>query len=173
MRTKVILLGLGNILLSDEGLGVHAVRALERQYYFPEEVRLVDGGTLGLDLLPWIEGVEKAPFIDALNLQQEPRTVAVMEDEAVPSYLSPKLSFHHLGLPDLLFASKLTGTMPVKVALIGMQPERIEVGLTLSPTVAGNFGKLLKGVLEKLREWGVDFREKPWQEAAHVSGRPF
>ena len=85
MRNSVALIGLGNILLQDEGVGVHAVGALQRNYDFPEGVRLIDGGTLGLDLLPLIEGVEKILFVDAMDLKKEPGTIAVIEDQEIPS----------------------------------------------------------------------------------------
>jgi hydrogenase maturation protease len=172
MRNKIIVLGLGNILLSDEGVGVHAVEALLEYFDFPEGVWLVDGGTLGLDLLPWIEGVEKALFIDAINLRKEPGAIAVLEDEDIPSYLEPKFSFHHVGLSDLLFTSTFMGIRPGKVVLIGMQPEKMEVGLTLSATVSENFEKLLQAILEKLREWGLEIGKKTNRELFHVPGHP-
>lgn len=173
MRTKTIVIGLGNILLSDEGVGVHAVYALQKHFDFPEEVRVVDGGTLGLDLLPWIEGVEKVLFIDAVNLGREPGAFAVLENGDLPSFLEPKLSFHHVGLSDILFASAFMETNPEKIVLIGMQPERTEAGINLSPAVAKNFGELLKAILKKLREWGIEIKGKTLEEPSYVPGHPF
>jgi hydrogenase maturation protease len=170
MNPKFILIGLGNILLRDEGVGVHAVEALRKNFDFPEDVRLLDGGTLGLDLLPFIEGMEKILFIDAVDLRKEPGTIAIIEDEDLPSFLAPKLSLHQVGLSDLLFASSFMGMRPSKITLIGIQPHKIEVGLTLSATVTENFEKFLNTILEELREWGVMFREKTNREAFHVSG---
>ena len=172
MNPKFTLIGLGNILLRDEGVGVHAVEALRKNFDFPEDVRLIDGGTLGLDLLPFIEGMEKILFIDAVDLRKEPGTIAIIEDEDLPSFLAPKLSLHHVGLSDLLFASSFMGIRPSKITLIGIQPEKVEVGLTLSATVTENFEKFLKTILEKLREWGVMFREKTNRESFDVSGHP-
>jgi hydrogenase maturation protease len=172
MKNKVLLVGLGNILLSDEGTGVHAVEALRKRFDFPG-VDLLDGGTLGLDLLPWMEGREKVLFIDAVNFQEHPGTIAVREGRDIPSFLGPRLSFHHVGLPDLLFAMSFRGDEPAKIALVGIQPEKIEVGLTLSETVRGRFEKLLNAVVEKLREWGVEANRKLSCENVHVPGRPF
>ena len=172
MKIKISLIGLGNILLQDEGVGVHAVEALRKSYAFPEDVRLLDGGTLGLDLLPFVEGMEKILFIDAVDLQKEPGTIAILEDEGLPSFLAPKLSLHHVGLSDLLFTSRLMGIKPLKITLIGIQPEKVEVGLDLSTIVAGNFAKLLSVVLEKLREWGVVFKEKTNREQFDVFSHP-
>ncbi len=114
-------------------MGVQAVEALRKSYEFPEEVRLIDGGTFGLDLLPLIEGMEGILFIDAMDLKKEPGTIAIIEDEEIPSFLAPKLSLHHVGLSDLLFASSFMGNKPPKMALVGIQPEKIDVGLDLSP----------------------------------------
>ncbi len=170
MRNRISVIGLGNILLQDEGVGVHTVRALKRDFDFPEQVTLIDGGTLGLDLLPYVEGMEKVLFVDALELKKEPGTIAVLEDAEIPATLRPAFSFHQVGLADLLFASTFMGMNPPKTVLVGIQPERIETGLALSETLEKNFGKLLQIILEKLREWGVAFTEKPAGERADVPG---
>ena len=168
MKTKISLIGLGNILMGDEGVGVHAVEALKRKYVFPEEVRLLDGGTLGLDLLHLIEGVEKVLFVDAVDVKREPGTIAVIQGEDLPSLLEPKLSLHHVGLSDLLFASGFLGTRPAEIVLVGIQPETMEIGLELSKTIQGRFDKLLETVLEKLQGWGLEMKGKGIQESENV-----
>jgi len=170
MAIKISLIGLGNLLLGDEGVGVHAVEALKKKYDFPEEVRLLDGGTLGLDLLHLIEGMDRVLFVDAVDLKKKPGTIAVIQGEDLPSILEPKLSLHHVGLADLLFASSFLGTRPAEIALVGIQPETLEIGLELSPTIKGRFDKLLETVLEKLREWGLEIKEKKTQESDYVPG---
>lgn len=170
MRSRIALIGLGNILLRDEGVGVHALRALEKKYDFPAEVRLIDGGTLGLDLLHLIEGMEKILFVDALDLKKEPGAIAVIEDREIPSLLEPKLSLHHVGLSDLLFASAFLGTRPAEIVLVGIQPETMEIGIELSETIQGRFDRLLETVLEKIREWGLEIQEKGIQEPGNVRG---
>jgi len=170
MNKKICVIGMGNILLRDEGVGVHAVEALQRRYDFPEEVRLLDGGTLGLDLLHLIEGMDRVLFVDAVDLKRDPGTLAVIEGEDLPSLLEPKLSLHHVGLSDLLFASSFMGTRPSEIALVGIQPETLEVGLELSKTVMDRFEKLLQAIVEKLREWGLEIKEKRTQEPDYVPG---
>jgi hydrogenase maturation protease len=170
MWTKISVIGLGNILLGDEGVGVHAVEALKRKYDFPEEVRLLDGGTLGLDLLHLIEGMDGVLFIDAVDLKESPGTIAVIEGEDIPSFLEPKLSLHHVGLADLLFASSFLGTRPAEIALVGIQPETLDIGLELSKTVMDRFEQLLQAIVEKLREWGLEIKEKRTQEPDYVPG---
>jgi len=170
MKAKISLIGLGNILMGDEGVGVHAVEALKRKYEFPEGVSLLDGGTLGLDLLHLIEGMDRVLFVDAVDLKRNPGTIAVIEDEDLPSFLGPKLSLHHVGLSDLLFASSFMGTRPAEISLVGMQPETMEIGLELSKTVTDRFEKLLQVVVEKLREWGLEIKEKTVREPVYVPG---
>lgn len=170
MAIKISVIGMGNILLRDEGVGVHAVEALKKKYEFPEEVRLLDGGTLGLDLLHLIEGMDGVLFVDAVDLKRDPGTIAVIEGKGLPSLLEPKLSLHHVGLSDLLFASSFLGTRPAEIVLVGIQPETLEIGLELSKTIEGRFDKLLETVLEKLREWGLEIKEKGVQESGYVSG---
>ncbi|MBU1207844.1 MAG: HyaD/HybD family hydrogenase maturation endopeptidase [Proteobacteria bacterium] len=172
MKIRVSLIGLGNLLLRDEGVGVHAVEALREDFTFSEDFRLLDGGTLGLDLLPLIEGMEKVLFVDAVDFKKAPGTIAIIENEDLPSFLAPKLSLHHVGLSDLLFASSFMGTKPSQITLIGIQPEKIEIGLTLSDILNENFEKLLKTILKKLQEWGVNFRKKTKQEPSNVPGYP-
>lgn len=173
ISTKVTIIGLGNLLLRDEGIGVQVITELKRKYDFPEQVRLLDGGTLGLDLLPLIEGQEQIIFIDAISGHQEPGTVIVIEDENLPSFIGPKLSFHHVGLSDLLFASSLQGSKPAKVVLMGIQPEKIEVGLSLSDNLRGKMPQIIDTIVKKLETWGIKAKEKNFQEPSLVLSNSF
>lgn len=157
IRTEnIAVLGLGNILLGDEGVGVHAVNTLKCSYELPENVRVIDGGTMGLDLLPFIEGMDKVLVVDAVNFNKEPGSIEVIEDRDIPSFISSKLSIHQIGLPDILLASRLIGTMPPKIALIGIQPKTMETGLEMSDVVSMKLETLLNVIIEKLREWGAE-----------------
>ncbi len=153
---KIAVLGLGNILLTDEGVGVHAIDALRRAFVFPGNVKLIDGGTMGLDLLPFLEGLDNLLIVDAVNIRKEAGTIVTIEDKDIPSFLSTKLSVHQIGFPDVLSAAKLMGIVPAKMSLIGIQPEKIETGIGLSKAVNERFGALLNTVVEKLQEWGVE-----------------
>jgi len=161
MSNKIAIIGLGNLLLSDEGIGVHIISELQREYDFPEEISIIDGGTLGLDLLPIIEGKEKIIFIDAADLKKEPGWAAIIEDEKLPSFLAPKLSLHHVGLGDILFASTFQGNKPAKVVLLGIQPEKIDVGISLSATLAQKMPEFIELIIKKLREWNIETQKKP------------
>jgi len=151
---KALILGLGNILLSDEGLGVRVVERLGESYRFPPEVQLMDGGTLGLDLLPYLEGVDHLLVIDALETGEEPGTITRLVGDEVPASLSVKISPHQMGLADLLAAAQLQGLYPQEVVLLGMQPGSLDPGLDLSPQVEAQLDRLMDEMLIELKGWG-------------------
>ncbi len=102
----IAVFGIGNILLSDDGVGVHTLNRLKEEYDLPGYVELIDGGTKGLDLLPLLEDRDKVLIIDAANFNRKPGTIDAVEGDKIPAFLSTKLSVHQIGLPDLLFAAK-------------------------------------------------------------------
>jgi hydrogenase maturation protease len=153
---KITIFGIGNILLSDDGAGVHAVNLLRERFVFPDNVRVIDGGTKGLDLLPLLEGQDRVLIIDAANFKKEPGAIDTVEGEKIPALLSSKLSVHQIGLPDMLFAAKLMEITPPEMCLIGIQPKSMETGTELSETVNSRMDALLEVVIRKLDEWGVE-----------------
>jgi len=155
---SIVLIGLGNVLLQDERVGVQAVETIRERYSFSPEIDIVDGGTLGLDLLPIIENYEKVLFVDAVNFGKEPGYIGVLEDDEIPAILYVKMSVHHVGLADLLSAAKLIDVMPSKVCLVGIQPQDSEFrfGLELSDVVSAKMEELIQRVLAKLKEWNVE-----------------
>jgi hydrogenase maturation protease len=157
-REKIAVLGLGNILLQDEGAGVHAIETLRKDFAFPKNIQLVDGGTIGLDLLSFIEGMDKILIIDAVNIKKKPGTIVIVDDENIPSLISAKLSVHEIAFPDVLSVLRLLGTKPARMTLIGIQPESIDAGFNMSEAVNKNFGRLVNTVIEKLNEWGVQVK---------------
>ncbi len=152
---KTLVLGLGNILLSDEGVGVHVVRLLRERYQFPQEVEILDGGTLGLDLLPYVEDADRLLMVDAVQMDAPPGTVARLEGEEVPAALSLKYSPHQMGVSDLLAAARLMGRYPAELILWGIQPASLDVGLELSPAVAAQVETVIQNVLAELQRWGI------------------
>jgi hydrogenase maturation protease len=149
-------LGVGNILLSDDGVGVHTIRRLQKVAQLPEEIQVVDGGTSGLDLLHYLEGVSHLVIVDAMEGNRPPGTLTRLTGDEVPAYLSTKMSPHEIGLPDMLFAAKLRDLYPEEVVIWGVQPATTEVGLDLSPPVAGQVDALVENVLAELRRWGIE-----------------
>jgi hydrogenase maturation protease len=152
---RTLVLGLGNSLLADEGVGIHVLKRLQECYHFPPDVQLLDGGTLGLDLLHHVEAADRLLVIDALELGAEPGMRARLEGEQVPAFLSVKLSPHQIGLADLLAASRLRQAYPEQVVLLGVQPAVIDVGLDLSPSVAAEVDALAEEAVMELHRWGI------------------
>jgi hydrogenase maturation protease len=152
---KILVIGLGNILLKDEGVGVHVVNALGKRYTFSPPVKLIDGGTAGLNLLPFFEDYENILIVDAVDFGKEPGHIEAIEDEDIPSVFLPKLSVHDIGLYDVLFVAKLMDIKPSKICLIGIQPESIDVGLEMTKRIKSTLGELTGLIIEKLRQWDV------------------
>ena len=161
MPGKITLIGLGSLLMRDEGVGVHLVRALEERYELPPELEVVDGGTAGLDLLPFIEGRDRVLFVDAVNFGREPGFIGVLENQEIPAIFPAKASLHHLGLMDVLAAAELLDVAPREICLIGIQPLTLELGLELSALLQGKLGLLLERIVTKLREWGLSITPRP------------
>lgn len=153
---NIAVFGIGNILLSDDGIGVHAINRLREEYTFPDSVELIDGGTKGLDLLPLFENRDKILIIDAANFRKEPGTIDMIEGDNIPSFLSTKLSVHQIGLPDTLFAAKLMDIIPAEMCLVGIQPKSMETSTELSEEVRNQFEPFVRAILGKLRDWGVE-----------------
>ena len=151
-----LVLGLGNTIMTDDGFGVNVVEALSSRFLLRGPVTLLDGGTLGLDLLPRLEGIEQLLIVDALAMQAPPGTVFRLEGEEVPRAFANKLSVHQMGVQDLLSLAELQGHLPRELVVWGVQPESIDMGTELTPTVAAAVEPVLAGVIEELRRWGVE-----------------
>jgi hydrogenase maturation protease len=159
----------GNLLLADEGVGLRVVERLSATYELPPTVQVLDGGTLGMDLLYYLEGIDNLLIIDAVETGAEPGTLVRLEDDEVPAFLSVKISPHQIGVPDMLFAAKLQETYPKNVVLLGVQPADLTVGLELSPKVAEQVDILVKQVVDQLTAW--DQAPRPRENGEDESGR--
>jgi len=153
---NIAVFGIGNLLLSDDGVGVHVLHRLIKEYEFPDHVEFIDGGTKGLDLLPLFENRDKVLIIDAANFKKEPGTIDIVEGDKIPAFLSTKLSVHQIGLPDTLFAAKLMEITPPEMCLIGIQPKSMDTATELSEVVSSQMDSLIEKVLQKLEAWGVE-----------------
>ena len=159
MKTTLVL-GLGNILLGDEGVGVRVAQRLQALYHFPEGTRVLDGGTLALDLLPDVEDTGRLLVIDAVDMGAAPGEMVRIVDEDVPTFLDVKVSPHQMGLADILSAARLRGRFPEKLVLWGVQPGVIDTTLELSRPVAAQVDTLVAGVLADLNQWGIELTRR-------------
>lgn len=151
---SALVLGVGNVLMQDEGIGVRIVEELLRRYRFGEDVHVLDGGTAGIELLRYIDGVEHLIIIDAISAGKEPGTVMRVEGPDVPATFETKITPHQLGLSDLLATAKLTDVIPPYLVLFGVEPKTMEMGLEFSPEVLGSLDKLCGHVVEELKDLG-------------------
>ena len=152
---RVLVLGIGNLVMTDDGIGVRVVQLIAERYRFPEHVTVLDGGTLGLDLLPRIEDAQRLLIIDAVETGAPPGTLVRLSGEEIPLALETKISPHQMGLKDLLTVASLLGYPPRETVLWGVQPESIEMALRLSAPVEAQLEPLTGKVLEELAAWGV------------------
>ncbi len=141
--------------MSDDGAGVKVIQRLSEKYRLPPDVTLFDGGTLGLDILPQLEGVDRLLIIDAVETGKPPGTIARIIGDEIPVVMETKLSPHQMGLKDLLAVAALQGINPPEMVLIGIQPENIELGMDLSPKVAERFDELVRLVIRELESWDI------------------
>lgn len=153
-RGRTLVLGMGNILLEDEGLGVRALEALQDGYALPPGVELLDGGTTGMGLLDDISGRDHLLVLDAVQTGAPPGTLVVMRDEDVPVYFGIRVTPHQLGLSDVLATLKLSGEQPGSVTVLGLVPHSLELSLELSPPIRERLGSLVEATVEELARIG-------------------
>lgn len=151
---RVLVLGIGNSLMTDDGFGVFVVQQLQRDYRFSDRVEVLDGGTLGLDLLPRLEGVDRLLILDAINMDAHPGEVFRLAGEDVPRAFANKLSVHQMGVQDLLAVAELQGHCPPELVVWGVQPESIEMHIGLSDSVAPALPRVVRAVIDELTSWG-------------------
>jgi len=160
----ITVLGIGNILLSDEGLGVRVVEELQRRYEFPQNVRVIDGGTLGIDLLYHLEGTEKLLIIDAVLGGKEPGTFYKIKGENVKKYFKNKVSMHELGIQEVLALLEVLEKPVKEIVIIGLEPKSLEISTELTSEVKERLPLLIREAIKQLKEWGVEVREKSYEE---------
>lgn len=153
-RPGTLILGLGNILLSDEGVGVRAVEALVEQVQLPPDVEVLDGGTSGMDLLDQIAGRVHLIVVDAVKTGRPPASVVRLAGDDVPAFFSQRISPHQLGLSDVLAVLRLMDSAPLSVTVIGVEPVCLDLSLELSPAVAARLPELIALI-------GVEISRRP------------
>jgi len=157
---NVLVLGVGNVLLRDEGVGIRAVGELGRRFCLGEGVELLDGGTAGIELLRFLEGKEHLILIDAIRAGHPPGTVLRVEGEDVPKTFTERISPHQIGISDVLASALLTDALPRSIVLFGVEPADLTTGIELSPVVEAALDKLVGAVAAELRGLGFPAAER-------------
>lgn len=165
---KIIVLGIGNVLFSDEGLGVKVIKILEECFSFSEEVELIDGGVGGFFLIPYIERAKRLLIVDAIRGGGPPGTFYKFKNEDLPLNIAEKLSLHELSIKDILFLVSLKGKMPEEIVILGLEPKVLDLGEGLSIEIRRNLKNLIKEILIQLKDWGIEPAPKKdlhhWEE---------
>jgi hydrogenase maturation protease len=151
---ETLVIGLGNPIMADDGLGIAALERLREGWTLPESVRLVDGGTWGMNLLPLVEDASELLLLDAIDRGKPAGELVVLEREEVPRLFGLKLSPHQIDLREVLALAEWRRRLPARLVAIGLQPARVEMFAGLSPELEGGMDRLLAAVIERLERWG-------------------
>lgn len=152
---KTLVLGIGNTLLTDEGIGVHVLQALEPELANWPDVTLLDGGTLSFTLAGPIEETDALIVVDAANIKSEPGDWTLLEGEEMDAFLmsNRKASVHEVGLTDLRAIAILAGHWPEKRAMLAIQPQTIDWGEHPTPAVAAAISPACTAIRDLIRTW--------------------
>jgi hydrogenase maturation protease len=161
-NTELLVLGIGNILWADEGFGVRCVEALNALYEFGDNVTLMDGGTQGLYLLPYIEDTRRLIVFDAVDYSMQPGEMVVATDNDVPRFMGvKKMSLHQTGFQEVIMSAALLDKLPESMVLIGVQPEELDdYGGSLRDIVKSKIEPALDITLEWLTRWGIQYSKR-------------
>lgn len=157
---RVLVLGVGNVLLSDEAIGVRVVEAFEKRFDVPDFVEIMDGGTAGMELMEAMASRDVMIIVDAVLAPESPGSVIILRDKEVPALFTNKISPHQLGLADVLSGLHLTDEFPKRLILVGIIPESLEPNIGLTPTVEKSLDLALDKVVEVLREENISVTAK-------------
>ncbi len=173
---SLLVLGLGNVLCGDDGLGVAAIESLRRRYRVPVGVRVLDGGTLGLSLLTHIRASDDVIIVDAINGGGPPGTFVRLDGDEVAPAVRSRLSAHQVGVADLLDALGMLDAYPRRLVLLGLVPESLELNYGCSPVVKDKLPELVERIVEEACRLGYDLppvvgEEQPGSETRSPAGR--
>jgi hydrogenase maturation protease len=152
---NILILGVGNILLTDESVGVKVIEDLQRRYVIPPEVEIVDGGTAGMELLEIMANRDLVIITDAVRTGHAPGTRVRLAGEQVPAFFRTRISPHQLGISDVIATLMVMNELPKEIVILGVVPESLETGLELTPTVAEALPRMVQDVVEELQGHGI------------------
>ncbi len=159
---KAGILGIGNLLLSDESFGIHVIEYLESHFSFPDSVTLMDGGTAGIYMAPFLEDHDPIFIVDVVNLNDAPPggIYTFSAEDVKNGNIQTRMSPHQLGILEILDICKLRGVVPETVEFFCVIPKTIDMGLEMSEEVSAQVEKISEKLVERLHEMGYDIKEK-------------
>lgn len=152
-EAKITILGIGNTLFTDEGVGIHLLPLLEEAYKDDKQIEIIEGLTDGMKLLGPVEEAENLIIIDAINAGVEGGTILSLEGDEIPAYFGVKMSVHQMGFQEVLFAAKFRDRYPRKIIMFGMQPTSLELGVELTKTNQEKLKDLAEAVMNQVNSW--------------------
>lgn len=158
---RIVVLGVGNILLTDEGIGVRAIEELGRRYQLPPEVELLDGGTSAMELLDDLANCDLLIIADCVRAGKAPGSLLRLKDEEIPALFRTKLSPHQVGLPDVLATLVITHEAPTHTVLLGVEPESLATHMGLTDTVATTLPHLVDAIAGEIAAAGLPVAARP------------
>jgi hydrogenase maturation protease len=170
--SSLLVLGLGNLLLGDDGVGSAAIALLLDRYRPPRDVRVLDGGTLGLSLLPYLDEADVVILVDAIRADAAPGSLVRLDGEQVAPAVATRLSPHQIGVSDLLDGARWLDRYPTRLVLLGIVPETMELAVGLSPQVARSLPDLVERVVDEAAALSFVFTRvaRPNADEAPVDG---
>jgi hydrogenase maturation protease len=166
--TSLLVLGLGNLLLGDDGVGSAAIALLLDRYRPPRGVRVLDGGTLGLSLLPYLDDADAVLLVDAIRADAPPGSLVRLDGEQVAPAVATRLSPHQIGVSDLLDGARWLDRYPARLVLLGVVPETLELAVGLSPPVARALPDLVEQIVDEAASLSLVFTRHARSDADEV-----
>lgn len=156
---SIAVLGLGNVLMGDDGFGPQVVRVLEATYAFDARVSVQDLGTPGLNLLPYVAGVDAIIIVDTVRAEGEPGTIRLYrKEDLLRRPPSPRTNPHDPGLKEAILSAEIAGSAPREVVLVGVVPERVDAGTGLSPRLEDAVDSAARKVVAEVKRLGAEVR---------------
>lgn len=169
-EARIVVLGLGNLMRTDDAVGMLALQHLRADARLPVSVSLVEGGTLGLELLHPLQAATHLLAVDAIDAGGRPGTLLRFAGDEVADLPISK-SVHLLGFSDLIGAMRLTGDVPAEIVVLGVQPEATGWGTQLTPKVEAALPKLVEAVIAQVLRWRTELAELPVPALGDYTGQ--
>lgn len=150
---KITILGIGNTLYQDEGVGVHVLSLLEKEFKNDPSVEIIEGATDGMLLLEPVEDTDHLIVVDAINAGKPGGTIITLQGEEIPAYYGIKMSVHQVGFQEVLWAARLRDRYPKNIIMFGLQPTSLELGIELTETNQRRLPELATLVIQQVNEW--------------------